>query len=184
MRDLYDFLGSFSYLIPVYSLKLDGKNLTQLSPGERGALLLVFYLLVDKSDRPIIVDQPEENLDNQTVYLLLIPVIRTVKKRRQIIMVTHNPNVAVLCDAEQIIYAFIDRAKGNQITCASGPIENPTMNKHVLDAGFAAAAQLPSRMVLGVRCSNDHRNGRSRVLGGIGRFSYGCNSLRHRLCVA
>lgn len=116
VRDLYDFLWSFGYLIPEYSLKLDGKDLTQLSPGERGALLLVFYLLVDKSDRPIIVDQPEENLDNQTVYHLLIPVIRAVKKRRQIIMVTHNPNIAVVCDAEQIIHASIDRAKGNRIT--------------------------------------------------------------------
>jgi len=133
VRDLYDFLWSFSYLIPEYSLKLDGKDLTQLSPGERGALLLVFYLLVDKSDRPIIVDQPEENLDNQTVYHLLIPVIREVKKRRQIIMVTHNPNIAVVCDAEQIVYASIDRAKGNRITYRSGSIEDPTINKHVLD---------------------------------------------------
>jgi hypothetical protein len=133
VRDLYDFLWSFGYLIPEYSLKLDGKDLTQLSPGERGALLLVFYLLVDKSDRPILVDQPEENLDNQTIYHLLIPVIRAVKKRRQIIMVTHNPNIAVVCDAEQIIYASIDRAKGNRITYASGAIEDPVINKHVLD---------------------------------------------------
>ncbi|MCW5690803.1 MAG: hypothetical protein KIT48_00405 [Pseudolabrys sp.] len=130
---LYDFLWSFGYLIPEYSLKLDGKDLTQLSPGERGALLLVFYLLVDKSDRPIIVDQPEENLDNQTVYHLLIPVIRTVKKRRQIIMVTHNPNIAVVCDAEQIIHSSIDRAHGNRITYTSGAIEDPVINKHVLD---------------------------------------------------
>ncbi|HEV7876742.1 TrlF family AAA-like ATPase [Bradyrhizobium sp.] len=130
---LYDFLWSFGYLIPEYSMKLDGKDLTQLSPGERGALLLVFYLLVDKSDRPIIVDQPEENLDNQTVYHLLIPVIRTVKKRRQIIMVTHNPNIAVVCDAEQIIHSSIDRAKGNRITYTCGSIENSVINKHVLD---------------------------------------------------
>jgi ABC-type lipoprotein export system ATPase subunit len=133
VQELYDFVWSFGYLIPEYSLKLDGKDLTQLSPGERGALLLVFYLLVDKSDRPIIVDQPEENLDNNTVYHLLIPVIREVKKRRQIIMVTHNPNIAVVCDAEQIIHASIDRTHGNRITYTSGSIENPVINKHVLD---------------------------------------------------
>jgi ABC-type lipoprotein export system ATPase subunit len=133
VTDLYDFLWSFGYLIPEYSLKLDGKDLTQLSPGERGALLLVFYLLVDKSDKPIIVDQPEENLDNQTVYHLLIPVIRAVKKRRQIIMVTHNPNIAVVCDAEQVIHASIDRAQGNRITYTSGSIEDAVINKHVLD---------------------------------------------------
>ena len=87
IKDLYDYLWSFSYLLPEYSLKLDGKDLSLLSPGERGALLLVFYLLVDKSDGPIIVDQPEENLDNQTVFHLLIPVIRKVKQNRQVIMV-------------------------------------------------------------------------------------------------
>lgn len=133
VQEFYDFLWSFSYLIPEYSLKLDGKNLVQLSPGERGALLLVFYLLVDNSDKPIIVDQPEENLDNQTVYHLLIPVIKQVKKRRQIIMVTHNPNIAVVCDAEQIIYASIDRAQKNRITYTTGSIEEPVINKHILD---------------------------------------------------
>lgn len=132
-KDLYDYLWSFEYLIPEYSLKLDAKDLTQLSPGERGALLLVFYLLVDKSDSPIIVDQPEENLDNQTIFHLLIPVIRSVKNRRQIIMVTHNPNIAVVCDAEQIIHASIDRQKGNRITYTTGSIEDPTINKHILD---------------------------------------------------
>ena len=110
LKQLYDFLWSFPYLEPEYSLKLDGKDLSHLSPGERGTLLLVFYLLVDRSHKPIIVDQPEENLDSQTVYRLLIPVIKEVKKRRQIIMVTHSPNIAVVCDAEQIIHAFIDRA--------------------------------------------------------------------------
>jgi ABC-type lipoprotein export system ATPase subunit len=133
VRELYDFLWSFEYLIPEYSLKLDGKNLTQLSPGERGVLLLVFYLLVDKSSKPIIVDQPEENLDNQTIYHLLIPVIKAVKKRRQIIMVTHNPNIAVVCDAEQIIHASIDRANNNRITYTTGAIEDPTINKLIVN---------------------------------------------------
>lgn len=132
-KAVYDYLWAFEYLIPEYSLKLDSKDLTQLSPGERGALLLVFYLLVDDSDTPIIVDQPEENLDNQTVFHLLIPVIRSVKNRRQIIMVTHNPNIAVVCDAEQIIHASIDRQNGNRITYTSGSIEDPIINKHILD---------------------------------------------------
>ncbi|MFZ1990664.1 MAG: hypothetical protein WAW96_12930 [Alphaproteobacteria bacterium] len=133
VKDFYDFLWSFGYLIPEYSLKLDGKDLVQLSPGERGVLLLVFYLLVDKSDCPIIVDQPEENLDNQTVYHLLIPVIKEVKTRRQIIMVTHNPNIAVVCDAEQVIHASIDRTHGNRITYSSGSIEDLTTNTHILN---------------------------------------------------
>jgi ABC-type lipoprotein export system ATPase subunit len=130
---LYDFLWSFPYLKPEYSLKLNGKNLSQLSPGERGTLLLVFYLLIDGSNQPIIVDQPEENLDSQTVYRLLIPVIKEVKRRRQIIMVTHSPNIAVVCDAEQIIHAFIDRSNANRVTYTTGAIEAPQINKFLVD---------------------------------------------------
>ena len=50
------------------------KELHQLLPGERGSLLLIFYLLIDKDDVPLVIDQPEENLDNQTIYNLLVPV--------------------------------------------------------------------------------------------------------------
>lgn len=132
-KQLYDYLWSFPYLEPEYSLKLDGKDLSHLSPGERGTLLLVFYLLVDKSNKPIIVDQPEENLDSQTVYRLLIPVIKEVKQRRQIIMVTHSPNIAVVCDAEQIVHAFIDRANRNQVIYTMGSIESPQINKYLID---------------------------------------------------
>ncbi len=132
-KDLHDYLWSLEYLEPEYSLRLDGKELSHLSPGERGTLLLVFYLLVDKSSNPIIVDQPEENLDNHTVYRLLIPVIKDVKKRRQLIMVTHSPNIAVVCDAEQIIHAHIDRANGNRVEYTMGAIEAPELNLHVIN---------------------------------------------------
>lgn len=133
LKQLHDYLWSFPYLEPEYSLKLDGKDLSHLSPGERGTLLLVFYLLVDRSHEPIIVDQPEENLDSQTVFRLLIPVIKEVKKRRQIIMVTHSPNIAVVCDAEQIIHAFIDRANANEVVYTMGSIESPQINKYLVD---------------------------------------------------
>ena len=133
VKSLYDFLWGLGYLEPEYSLKLDGKDLSHLSPGERGTLLLVFYLLVDKSNKPIIVDQPEENLDSQTVYRLLIPVIKDVKTRRQIIMVTHSPNIAVVCDAEQIIHAHIDRTAGNAVIYTMGAIESPDINRYLVD---------------------------------------------------
>ena len=132
-KDLYDYLWSLAYLEPEYSLRLDGKELSHLSPGERGTLLLVFYLLVDKSSNPIIVDQPEENLDNHTVFKLLIPVIKDVKKRRQLIMVTHSPNIAVVCDAEQVVHAHIDRANANRVEYTMGAIEAPEINRHVID---------------------------------------------------
>ncbi len=104
-----------------------------LSPGQRGALLLIFYLLVDTGRTPIILDQPEENLDNETVVSLLVPVLTEAKKRRQIIMVTHNPNLAVVCDAEQVVWSKFDRKSDSKISYMSGAIENPDLNEGVVD---------------------------------------------------
>jgi len=75
----------------------------------------------------------KENLDNETVVSLLVPVLSEAKKRRQIIMVTHNPNLAVVCDAEQIIYSSFDRKNAATIEYVSGSIENPVINAHVVD---------------------------------------------------
>jgi ABC-type lipoprotein export system ATPase subunit len=132
-KDFYDFLFSVDYYEPVFQLKLGNKNLSQLSPGERGALLLIFYLLLDKNDIPIIIDQPEENLDNQSVYNILVHFIKKAKERRQIIIVTHNPNLAVVCDAEQIIKMEIAKDDGNKISMITGGIENPDINKAIID---------------------------------------------------
>lgn len=131
--DLYNFIFSLDYLKPRYVLKMGDKELYQLSPGEKGALLLVFYLLIDNDDVPLIIDQPEENLDNQTVFDLLVPSITEARKRRQIIIVTHNPNIAVVCDAEQIIYASIDKRAGNKVEYFTGATENREINKKLLD---------------------------------------------------
>jgi len=133
LNELYDFIFGLSYVEPKYSLLLSGTPVEKLSPGQRGALLLIFYLLVDKDTCPIVLDQPEENLDNQTVYSLLVPVIKEAKNRRQVIMVTHNANLAVTCDAEQIIHAEFFRTEGNRISYKAGSIENPDINKQVLD---------------------------------------------------
>jgi ABC-type lipoprotein export system ATPase subunit len=131
--DFYNYLFSLDYLVPRYSLKLGETELSQLSSGEKGALLLIFYLLIDKNNVPLIMDQPEENLDNQSVYELLVHYIKEAKKRRQIIIVTHNPNLAVVCDAEQVIYAKIDKVNKNTVNYKSGSIENPEMNKKIID---------------------------------------------------
>jgi len=131
--DVYDLLFGLPFLKPRYTLLFQDTQIEQLSPGQRGALLLIFYLLVDKGRNPIILDQPEENLDNETVVSLLVPVLSEAKKRRQIIMVTHNPNLAVVCDAEQVIYSSFDRKNASKIKYVSGAIENPVINKHVVN---------------------------------------------------
>jgi ABC-type lipoprotein export system ATPase subunit len=131
--DVYDLIFGLSFLEPRYSLLFQDTQIEQLSPGQRGALLLIFYLLVDKGQNPIILDQPEENLDNETVVSLLVPVLNEAKKKRQIIMVTHNPNLAVVCDAEQVIYSSFDRKGMCTISYHSGSIENPSINPRVVN---------------------------------------------------
>ena len=131
-QDIFDYLYGMSYLAPRYSLTFDQQEISQLSPGERGLLLLVFYLLVDKDDIPIIIDQPEENLDNQTIFKVLVKCIKAAKQRRQVIMVTHNPNLAVVCDAEQIICATCDKAT-NTFHYVSGGIESPEIKAAVIE---------------------------------------------------
>ncbi len=132
-EDLYNYIFSLEYLSPSYGLKLGDKELSKLSPGEKGALLLMFYLLVDKDDVPLIIDQPEENLDNQSVFNMLVPAIKSAKNHRQIIMVTHNPNLAVVCNAEQIIFAKIHKTDKNRVEYLSGSIENPLINQKIID---------------------------------------------------
>ncbi|MDM8174100.1 hypothetical protein QT327_06985 [Olivibacter sp. 47] len=131
--DFHNYIYSLGYLNPEYELRLNGKSLNQLSPGEKGGLLLVFYLVLDKDDKPLIIDQPEDNLDNQSVAEILVPYIKKAKKRRQIIMVTHNPNLAIVADAEQVIYMNIDKEDNYAVSFDSGGIENAVMNKHIVN---------------------------------------------------
>ena len=133
LNELLDYIYSLEYLNVQYELRLGDKPLEALSPGEKGLLLLVFYLLIDKSDCPLIIDQPEENLDNDTITKVLVPCITEARKRRQLIMVTHNPNLAVVCDAEQVIYCEIEKDKKNTVIYESGSLENPKINKRVTD---------------------------------------------------
>lgn len=133
MEGFYNYLFGLDYLAENYQLKLGNKSLETLSPGEKGALLLVFYLLLDKSNIPLILDQPEDNLDNQSVYQILVPFIKEAKKRRQIVMITHNPNLAVVGDAEQIVRVDIRKDKLNEFMWISGSIENPLVKKAIVD---------------------------------------------------
>jgi ABC-type lipoprotein export system ATPase subunit len=130
--DLYNSLFSLSFLDYNYQLMQGAKKLQQLSPGERGALLLIFYLLLDNNDIPLIIDQPEDNLDNHSVANILVPFIRKAKAKRQIILVTHNPNLAIVSDAEQIIFVNIDKEKDYEFEYNSGSIENRTINDSIV----------------------------------------------------
>ncbi|MCI7223506.1 MAG: hypothetical protein SPJ84_03790 [Fusobacterium gastrosuis] len=131
-EEMYDFLFNLNYIEVEYMLTLNNVSLSKLSPGEKGLVLLIFYLVLDRKNTPIIIDQPEDNLDNQSIYTKLVPCILEAKKRRQVILVTHNPNIAVACDSEQIIVADIDKIN-NQFSYISGSIEDSEINKKIVE---------------------------------------------------
>ena len=99
------------------------RDFSKLSLGQQQSVLLAI-MLSSKSNAPLIIDQPEDNLDGEFIYHSLVPVLRMAKERRQIIIVTHNANVAVLGDAEQIIALKSTNEKGS-IT-SRGSIDEPT----------------------------------------------------------
>ncbi|EIC9814213.1 TrlF family AAA-like ATPase [Vibrio alginolyticus] len=104
-----DFADSLLYWFPEdgldveYSRTGDGKNftpITQGSAGQRAAAMLAFLLA--HSEKPLFIDQPEDDLDNSLIYDLIVSQIKATKSKRQIIMVTHNPNIVVNGDAEMV----------------------------------------------------------------------------------
>jgi ABC-type Mn2+/Zn2+ transport system ATPase subunit len=78
------------------------RDFKNLSLGQQQSVLLALMLAAE-SNVPLLIDQPEDNLDGEFIYKSIVPVLRRAKERRQVIVVTHNANVAVLGDAELIV---------------------------------------------------------------------------------
>jgi len=93
------------------------KPISQLSLGQQHSVLLGILMLSD-SNKPLIIDQPEDNLDSEFIYKTIVKNLRKIKEQRQVIIVTHNANIAVLGDAELII-----------------PLKSTSIKSHVLSAG-------------------------------------------------
>jgi len=87
---------------------------------------------LDKENCPLIIDQPEDNLDNQSIFDRLVKYIIRAKAQRQIIIVTHNPNIAVACDSEQIIYSNMNKEE-LQVKYTYNSMEASEMRKYIVD---------------------------------------------------
>ncbi|MDR0850571.1 MAG: hypothetical protein LBN07_03760 [Christensenellaceae bacterium] len=83
----------------------DTDLINQMSPGKKALLLLKLLIELDDSTNPILIDQPEDDLDNKSIFNDLVQFIKDKKKQRQIILITHNANISIGCDAEEIIIA-------------------------------------------------------------------------------
>ena len=120
-----------------YEIVYDGIDIRKLSPGTRGIVLLLLYLALDDADdRPLIIDQPEENLDPKSVFEELVALFIAAKAKRQVIMVTHNANLVINTDADQIIVADAGpHPTGGlpPLQYTSGGLENAVIRKAVCD---------------------------------------------------
>ncbi len=111
-----------------YTIKYHGKQLKNHSLGQRASALILFVLSQRDND-VVIIDQPEDDLDNQTIYEDVIKLVRRLKPTTQFIFATHNPNIPVLGDAEQIIAcAYGD----DEIDTRIGSIDSPELQEAIV----------------------------------------------------
>jgi len=112
-----------------FTIHYRGKELQHHSLGQRASALILFVLSRKENDI-IIIDQPEDDLDNQTIYEDVIKLIRKMKKEVQFIFATHNPNIPVLGDAELVqSCSFVD----DKLSVQSGSVDNPDTQKTIVD---------------------------------------------------
>ncbi len=137
LRQFAHWLYGTEHIVVRYEVEYDGVDIRKLSPGTRGIVLLLLYLALDEADdRPLIIDQPEENLDPKSVFDELVLLFTDAKKKRQVIIVTHNANLVINTDADQIIIADAGPHSAGglpPITYKAGGLEHEMIRKAVCD---------------------------------------------------
>jgi len=127
------FLNNFTELL-TYKVKdrvtinYKGKPLSQHSLGQRASALILF-LLAQKDNDVLILDQPEDDLDNQTIYNEVIKELVRLKGDMQFIFATHNANIPVLGDSEKVLSCNFE---GDKINIIAGSIDSPSIQKSIV----------------------------------------------------
>jgi chromosome segregation protein len=126
----HDLAGLLTWQVPNhFIIEYRGKELRHHSLGQRASALILFVLSQRENDL-ILIDQPEDDLDNQTIYDDVIKLIRILKPTTQFIFATHNANFPVLGDAEQIISC---RYSDEAIEVTAGSIDCPALQQEIVD---------------------------------------------------
>jgi predicted ATPase len=117
-----------------YSASYEGDDFEGMSRGKQAFVILKLLLDFSQSKCPILIDQPEDSLDNRAIFTDLVKYLKKKKKERQIILVTHNANVVVGADSELIIVANQNgnntpNANGVKFQYIAGSLENTFVNK-------------------------------------------------------
>ena len=110
-------------------IQYNGKSLDKHSLGQRASALILF-LLAQRENDVLIIDQPEDDLDNQTIYDEVIKELKKIKGNMQFIFATHNANIPVLGDSEKVVACSYDEKK---ITVHSGTIDNHQTQRFIVD---------------------------------------------------
>lgn len=110
------------------NVTLNGKPINKLSYGQQGTIYLRLQIAANLYSETIIYDQPEDDLDNSFITNELIDIFKKIKQYRQIIIVSHNANLVVNADSEQVIIA---KNADGILSYMSGALENPDINKAV-----------------------------------------------------
>lgn len=119
-----------TYRIPdKFDIIYRNRALNEHSLGQRASALIIFLLTLKESDL-IIIDQPEDDLDNQTIYNDVIKVLKELKNTTQFVFATHNPNIPVLGDCEQVVSCRYD---SDIIKTNLGSIDDETIRKEIVD---------------------------------------------------
>ena len=127
----YENLAAFlTYRIPdKFEIIYRGRPLREHSLGQRASALIIFLLTLKNSDL-IIIDQPEDDLDNQTIYKDVIKVLNQLKNSSQFIFATHNPNLPVLGDCEQLI---VCNYESKEIRIELGSIDSKVIRQRIVE---------------------------------------------------
>ena len=129
MVDLFD----FQYYILDYLKNIqneDGEYLENMSAGQKMITLLTLIFSFDDNEYPVLIDQPEDDLDSTTISTIVCNFIRNQKKNRQIIIATHNANLVIGSDSEEVLIANNKKGIFNYQT---GSIENPKVNEKIVE---------------------------------------------------
>jgi hypothetical protein len=153
LKQFAHWLYSTDHIRVRYEIEYDGVDIRKLSPGTRGIVLLLLYLALDNADdRPLVIDQPEENLDPKSVFDELVSLFVEAKGKRQVIIVTHNANLVINTDADQIIIASAGSHTAGglpPIAYTAGGLEDSGIRKEVcniLEGGEEAFRERARRL--------------------------------------
>ena len=134
----YDVTKRSKFLRVEPVISYGGRPLERLSVGQKGTVYLCLKLATQAFTQPLIFDQPEDDLDNEFIIEELVDIFRGIKQFRQVILVSHNANLVVNADADQVIVAKND---AGVLRYTSGSLEDPVTNqavRRILEGGDAA----------------------------------------------